>query len=81
MKSWALPFVLTSEDDINGVFNRIEGPLRPCYNAYTSPLTDGLRKAAPVIIKERPELWQKMMRNRLPCRELFADIAATSKPV
>jgi digeranylgeranylglycerophospholipid reductase len=81
MKIYAPPYYFTSEDDINYLFGLIEGPLKPCWNPYTSGMPRALKKIIPQVLEERPDFAAKLARTKLSNSEIFAEIAAISKPV
>ena len=81
MKTWALTHILTTEEEISYVFGLIKETLRPCWNPYTSPLSQGLKKVMPTIQQERPELLQKLGTMSLPLNQIFAEVTKISKPV
>jgi len=83
MKTWALPFILTKPEEIDYLLSRIKEPMPPCFNPYTmgDHLGHALRKAMPVIQKERPEMVQQLERMNLPFTEICAEVTKTSKPV
>ncbi|MFH0941701.1 MAG: NAD(P)/FAD-dependent oxidoreductase [Chloroflexota bacterium] len=83
MKVWALPFILTEPELIDYLFGLVREPLPACFNPYTMAKNMGraLRKAMPTAEKERPELFQKLNKMRLPFTEIIADVTRISKPV
>jgi digeranylgeranylglycerophospholipid reductase len=81
MKTWALTHILTTEEEISYVFGLIKETLRPCWNPYTSPLAQGLKKVMPTIQQERPEVLQKLGTMSLPLSQIFAEVTKVSKPV
>jgi flavin-dependent dehydrogenase len=81
MKIYAPPYYFTSEDDLNYIFGLIKGPLKPCWNPYTSGMPSALKKVIPQVLQERPDFAAKLARTKLPSAEVFAEIAALSKPV
>jgi len=82
MKVWALPFILTDPGDIDYLFGLVKEPLPPSFNPYNMAKNMGkaMRKVFPAAQKERPELFQKMDKMRLPFPEIIADITRISKP-
>jgi len=82
MKIFSLPLILGPEE-MDYVFSLIKEPMPPCLNPYT--LQDHLGKALgmviPTIERERPDIFQKLQRMKLPATELYADITRTSKPI
>ena len=81
MKTWALPHILTTEEETSYVFGLINETQRPCWNPYTSPLGQALKRVMPVVQQERPELVPKLGAMRLPISQIFAEVAKVSKPV
>ncbi|MCX8126018.1 MAG: FAD-dependent monooxygenase [Dehalococcoidia bacterium] len=81
MKMYTTPYLMPSEEEVDYVFGLIQGPLRACWNPYTSPMSEAIRKVIPTIQKERPELMAKLARGRQPLTEIFREIAAISRPV
>jgi len=81
MKIYAPPYYFPSDDDLNFVFGSIESPLKACWNPYTSGMPKALKKVIPQLLEERPEFAAKLARTKLSNAEIFADIAAMSKPV
>jgi hypothetical protein len=81
MKTWALTHILNTEEEISYVFGLIKETLRPCWNPYTSPLSQGLKKVMPTIQQERPELLQKLGTMSLPLNQIFAEVTKLSKPM
>ena len=82
LKSWALPYTLTTEEEIDYVFGLIKEPFAPAFNPYTMPhhLGQALKKVVPTIQKERPELLQKLGTTKLPSSQIFAEVTKVSKP-
>jgi len=72
---------LTTEEEINCTFGLIKETLRPCWNPYTSPLAQGLKKVMPIIQQESPEVLQKLRTMSLPLNQIFAEVTKISKPV
>ncbi|MEW6142271.1 MAG: FAD-dependent monooxygenase [Chloroflexota bacterium] len=81
MKMYTTPYLMPSEEEVDYVFGLMQGPLRACWNPYTSPMGEAMRKIIPTIQRERPELMAKMARGRQPLTEIFKEIASVSKPV
>jgi flavin-dependent dehydrogenase len=81
MKIYAPPYYFTSEEDLSYIFGLIKGPLKPCWNPYTSGMPAALKKVIPQVLQERPDFGAKLARTKLPNAEIFAEIAAMSKPV
>jgi len=81
IKSYALPYILSAEGEIDYVFGLIKETLRPCWNPYTSPMAEALKKVIPVIQQEKPEVLQKLANNKLPASQIFAEVTKISKPV
>ncbi len=83
MKVWALPFILTEPEEIDYLFGLVTEPLPASYNPYNMAKNMGkaLRQVIPNAGKEKPEMFQKMGKMRLPITEIIADITRISKPV
>jgi len=81
MKGSALPYLLTTEEEVNYVFGLIKGTLPACFNAYSGPTKQAMREAMPIIQRERPEVFQKLQRKSLPASEIFAELTKISKPI
>ena len=83
MKVWALPFILTEPEEIDYLFGLIKEPLPASFNPYNMAKNMGkaLRQVIPDAEKEKPEMFQKMGKMRLPITEIIADITKLSKPV
>ncbi len=83
MKNWILPLVLTEEEDMSYAFSLIKEPLPANFNPYTVGKIMGRRMAglAPVIEKERPDIFQKLGKLRIPVEEAFVEVTKISKPV
>jgi flavin-dependent dehydrogenase len=75
MKMYATPYLMPTEEDVNYVFGLIRGPLRACWNPYTSPISEAMRKIIPVIQRDRPDIMAKLARGRQPLPEIFKDVA------
>lgn len=80
MKMYATPYLMPSEDDVNYVFGLIKGPLRACWNPYTSPISEAMRKIIPTIQRERPDVMVRLARGRQPLTEIFKEVAELGKP-
>jgi hypothetical protein len=81
MKIYAPPYFLTSDEDMDLVLGSVKGPLKPCWNPYTSPLGEALKKVIPEIERQHPEMAPKLARRKLPAAQTFAEITRISKPV
>jgi len=81
MKSYALPYILITEEEIDYVFGLIKETLRPCLNPYTSPVAEALKKVLPIVHQDRPDLLQKLVRTKLPASQVFDEFTRISKPV
>ena len=82
-KFFAVPYTLTTDEDINYVFGLIRETLPPPTNPFASGggLAEALERVVPIMQQERPEVLQKLRRTRLPAREIFAEVTKISKPV
>jgi len=81
MKIYTPPFYFRSEEELNYIFGLIKGPLKPCWNPYTSGIPAALKKVIPKVLEERPDFGLKLARTKLSNAEIFAEIAAISRPV
>jgi len=83
MKNWVLPFVLTEAEDMSYAFGLIKEPLPANFNPYSGPKMMGrtMGGLAPIIEKERPDIFQKLGKLRAPLKEVYADVTKQSKPV
>ncbi len=80
-KFFAVPYTLTTDEDINYVFGFIRETLPPPTNPFAPGLSEALERVVPIMQQERPEVLQKLRRTRLPAREIFAEVTKISKPV
>jgi len=83
MKNWVLPFVLTEAEDMSFTFGLIKETLPANFNPYSGPKMMGhtMAELVPIIQKERPDIFQKLGKLRLPLREIYAEVTKISKPV
>jgi len=83
MRGMALPYLLTSNEEIDYVYNLITEPVAACWNPYTGSKASApaMAKAMPTIQKERPDILQKLQKRGLPVKELLAEVTKISKPV
>jgi flavin-dependent dehydrogenase len=83
MKNWVLPFVLTEAEDMSYAFGLIKEPIMANFNPYSAPKMMGrtMGQLAPTIQKERPDIFQKLGRLRIPLKEVYAEVTKISKPV
>jgi len=81
MKGYALPYILNSEEDMNYVMGLLKEPLPACFNPYSPATGEAMKKAAPLIQRDRPDIMQKLQRRTLPVSELLAELTQVSKPV
>ena len=81
IKGFALPYILTTEEEINYVFGLLKETLPACFNPYSSPTRQAMTKITPIMQQERPEVYQKLQRRSLPARQIFAELTKISKPV
>jgi len=81
MKNFALPYILTTEEEMNYLFGLLQEPMRACFNPYTSPIGKAMRKVMPIIQQEKPELLQKLGKLHLPYTEIIAQVTKISKQV
>jgi len=83
MKNWVLGFVMTEPEEMSYAFGLIKEPLPANFNPYVAPKMMGRKmgELAPIIQKERPDIFQKLGKLRIPVKEVYADITKISKPV
>jgi len=83
MKNWVLSFVLTEAEEMNYAFGLIKEPLPANFNPYTAPKMVGraMGELAPTIQSERPDIFQKLGKLRIPLKDVYAEVTAISKPV
>jgi len=83
MKNWVLPFVLTEAEDMSYAFGLIKEPLPANFNPYSAPKMMGRKmgELAPIIQKEKPDIFQKLGKLRVPLKEVYAEVTKLSKPV
>jgi hypothetical protein len=83
MKTWALPFILSTAEEMDYLFSLIKEPLPPCFNplSYRKRMGQAIRKVMPTIEREKPELLQKLRSMGSPFAELIIEVTKLSKPV
>jgi len=83
MRGMTLPYLLTSNEEIDYVYGLINETVAACWNPYTGSkaVAPAMAKALPIIQKERPDIVQRLMRKELPVAELLAEVTKVSKPV
>ena len=83
MKTWGLPYILTTPEEIDYLFSLIKEPMPACFNPYTMQdhMGNALRKVMPTIQKERPEIQQKLERMSLSFAEICGEVTKLSNPV
>ena len=83
MRGMALPYLLTSNEEIDYVYGLITEPVAACWNPYTGSKASApaMAKALPIIQKERPEIIEKLQKKGLPVAQLLAEVTKISKPV
>jgi hypothetical protein len=83
MNAFSMPYILTTEEDINYVYGLIKETLPACWHPYTPGVYVGkaIRKVMSIIQQERPDILQKLQRMKLPPTEIYAEVAKLSKPV
>ena len=81
MKAFALPYILTSEDDLNYTFGLIDETFPASWNPYVSPMGEAMPKLMATIQRERPDVFQKLQRGNLPSEQLFSEISKISRPI
>jgi flavin-dependent dehydrogenase len=82
LKAWAMPYVFTSEADLNDFFGLIKEPFAPAFNPHTMPhhMGQAIKKIVPILQKERPDLLEKLNRTKAPTKEIFAEVSGLSRP-
>ena len=70
-------------EDMSYAFGLIKEPLPANFNPYSGPKMMGrtMGGLAPIIEKERPDIFQKLGKLRAPLKEVYADVTKQSKPV
>jgi len=81
LKAWAMPYVFTTEADLNDFFGLIKEPFAPAFNPYTMPqhMGQAIKKIVPTLQKERPDLLEKLGRTRAPTKDIFAEVSRLSR--
>jgi flavin-dependent dehydrogenase len=83
MRGMTLPYLLSSNEEIDYVYGLIKETVTACWNPYTGSkaVAPAMAKALPIIQKERPDIVQRLMRKELPVSEILAEVTKISKPV
>ena len=83
MRGMALPYLLSSNEEIDYVYGLIKETLAACWNPYTGSKASApaMAKAMPIIQKERPEILEKLQKRGLPISQILAEVTKISKPV
>jgi 2-polyprenyl-6-methoxyphenol hydroxylase-like FAD-dependent oxidoreductase len=81
MKGNVFPYILTSDEENNYVYGKLNDTFRASWNPYGNPTQTAMAKAIASIEQERPELAQKLARRKLPAKELLLPITQISKPI
>jgi hypothetical protein len=81
MKGLARSLIYQNEDTVNYFFGLINETLPASYNPYSTAAAEVTKKIMPIVMKERPDIVQKLRRGALPFAEIVADITKISKPV
>lgn len=83
MKNWVLGFVLDKEEDMNYAFGLIKDPMPANFNPYSGPKMMGrtMGQLAPQIQQERPDVFEKLGRLRVPLKELYQPMNQKTKPI
>jgi digeranylgeranylglycerophospholipid reductase len=83
MKNWVLGFVLDKEEDMNYAFGLIKEPMVANFNPYSGPKMMGrtMGGLAPQIQQERPDVFEKLGRLRVPLKELYQPMNQNVKPI
>ena len=83
MKTWSLPFLLNTDEDLDYLFSLVKEPLPPCFHPYNYRKHFGkvIKAVMPTIERDRPEIAAKFRKMGMPIAELIADVTRISKPV
>ena len=83
MSGMALPYLLSSNEEIDYVYGLIKETVTACWNPYTGSkaVAPAMAKALPIIQQERPEILQKLQKRGLPVAQVLAEVTKISKPV
>jgi len=83
IKDFAMPYILTTEEEMNYLYSFIKETLAAGWAPDGAGASMGpvLAKAMPIIEQERPDIFQKLQRRRLPVTEIYAELTKISKPV
>jgi digeranylgeranylglycerophospholipid reductase len=83
IKGFALPYILTEEEDMNYFYGFIKETLPAVWSPEGAgkAMRPALAKVMPIIERERPDIFQKLQRRSLPASQLLAGLTKISKPV
>ena len=81
MKGLARSLIYGTADTVNYFFGLVNETLPASYNPYSTSGAAAINKIMPIIMKERPDVLQKLQRGALPFSEIVAEITRISKPV
>jgi flavin-dependent dehydrogenase len=83
IKGFALPYILTNEEEINYFYSLIKETLPAVWSpeGASRAMRPVLAKAMPIIERERPDIFQKLQRRGLPATQVLAELTKISKPV
>lgn len=83
MKNWVLGFVLTEPEEMSYAFGLIKETLPANFNPYSAPKMMGRKmgELAPIIQRERPDIFKKLGKLRIPLKEVYAEVTKISQPV
>jgi len=83
IKGFALPYILTKDEEINYLYGLIKETLPAVWSpeGASRAMRPVLAKAMPIIERERPDIFQKLQRRGLPATQVLAELTKISKPV
>ena len=83
MKTWSLPFLLNTDEDIDYLFSLVKEPIPPCFHPYSYRKHFGkvIKQIMPTIERDRPDVAAKFRMMGKSFAELIADVTKISKPV
>jgi len=83
IKGFALPYILTTDEETNYYLGLVKETLAAGWapDSGGKAMRSALAKAMPIIERERPDIFQKLQRRRLPATEIYAEVTKLSKPV
>lgn len=83
IKGFALSSILSTEEEMNYFYSHVKETLAAVWSpeGAGSAMKPVLAKVMPIIEQERPDIFQKLQRRRLPASQLLAELTKISKPV